>query len=227
MWVLRLLLTLNCRSHIWHWYYGFMCRIIWALKFIIKLTLALGIPWILSTCVIIWALMLILKLNFRSHILHWNFGFKWILSTCLIMWSCSQIWHWNYGFKRHLFMCVTKWALRLLLTLNLRSQIWHWNGRAPVCILSWLSKSLRRAKAFPQKAQECLFCASCWSWVFNNENSWKPEKWNIRIYPECEGRIEKSALRIAVWHHEACRVMTNGDPEGSRGTDFSILPSHE
>ena len=25
--------------------------------------------------------------------------------------------------------------------------------------------------------------------------------------------IEKSVPRIAVWHHEACRVMTNGDPE--------------
>ena len=38
--------------------------------------------------------------------------------------------------------------------------------------------------------------------------------WNIRIYHECEGRIEKSVRRIAVWHHEACRVMTNGYPKG-------------
>ena len=37
---------------------------------------------------------------------------------------------------------------------------------------------------------------------------------NIRIYHECEGRIEQSVPRIAVWHHEACRVMTNDDPEG-------------
>ena len=29
-----------------------------------------------------------------------------------------------------------------------------------------------------------------------------------------EGRIEKSVPRIAVWHHEACRVMTNGDSKG-------------
>ena len=36
----------------------------------------------------------------------------------------------------------------------------------------------------------------------------------IRINHECEGRREKSVPRIAVWHHEACRVMTNGDPEG-------------
>ena len=35
----------------------------------------------------------------------------------------------------------------------------------------------------------------------------------IRIYHKCEGRIEKSVPRIAVWHHEACRVMTNSDPE--------------
>ena len=26
--------------------------------------------------------------------------------------------------------------------------------------------------------------------------------------------IEKSVPRITVWHHEACRVMTNGDREG-------------
>ena len=37
---------------------------------------------------------------------------------------------------------------------------------------------------------------------------------NIRIYHECEGRIEKSVPRVTVWHHEACRVMTNVDPEG-------------
>ena len=36
----------------------------------------------------------------------------------------------------------------------------------------------------------------------------------IRVYHECEGRIEKSFPRITVWHQEACRVMTNGDPEG-------------
>ena len=31
--------------------------------------------------------------------------------------------------------------------------------------------------------------------------------------PECEGVIEKFVLRIAVWHHEACRLMKNGDHE--------------
>ena len=36
----------------------------------------------------------------------------------------------------------------------------------------------------------------------------------IRIYHECEGKIEKSVPRIAVLHHEACRMMTNGDPDG-------------
>ena len=44
---------------------------------------------------------------------------------------------------------------------------------------------------------------------------------NIRIYHECEGRIEKSVPRIAVWHHEACRVMTNGD---SKGRNFPSYP---
>ena len=37
---------------------------------------------------------------------------------------------------------------------------------------------------------------------------------NIRIYHEYEDRIEKSVPRIAVWHHEACWVMTNGYLEG-------------
>ena len=37
---------------------------------------------------------------------------------------------------------------------------------------------------------------------------------NIRIHRDCENGIAKSVLRIAVWHHKACRVMTNGDPEG-------------
>ena len=44
--------------------------------------------------------------------------------------------------------------------------------------------------------------------------NWMFMIFNIGIYHECEGRVEKSVPRIAVWHHEACRVMTNGDPEG-------------
>ena len=36
----------------------------------------------------------------------------------------------------------------------------------------------------------------------------------IRIDPDCEGGIEKSFPVIIVWHHKACRVMTNGDHEG-------------
>ena len=43
----------------------------------------------------------------------------------------------------------------------------------------------------------------------------------IRIYHECEGRIGKSVPRITVWHHEACRVMTNGDPEGRLFLSYS------
>ena len=37
---------------------------------------------------------------------------------------------------------------------------------------------------------------------------------NISICHECEDGIEKSVPRITDWHHEACRVMTNGDHEG-------------
>ena len=36
----------------------------------------------------------------------------------------------------------------------------------------------------------------------------------IRILHEYEGGIEKSIQRITDWHHETCRVMTNGDHEG-------------
>ena len=36
---------------------------------------------------------------------------------------------------------------------------------------------------------------------------------NIRIYHECKGKIKKSIPRMAVWHHEACQVMTNDDLE--------------
>ena len=36
----------------------------------------------------------------------------------------------------------------------------------------------------------------------------------VRIYHESKGGIEKSVPRIMVWHREACRVMTNDDPEG-------------
>ena len=37
--------------------------------------------------------------------------------------------------------------------------------------------------------------------------------YNIRIHHECEGRIKQIVPRITVWHHEACRVMANDDPE--------------
>ena len=36
----------------------------------------------------------------------------------------------------------------------------------------------------------------------------------IRIHRECEGGRDKFIPRINVWCHEACQVMTNGDPEG-------------
>ena len=45
-------------------------------------------------------------------------------------------------------------------------------------------------------------------------------KCNLRIRHECEGGIGKSVPRITDWHHEACRVMTNGDCKGQ------ILLSH-
>ena len=42
----------------------------------------------------------------------------------------------------------------------------------------------------------------------------KYEEFYIRMYHKCVGGIEKSVARITIWHHEACQVITNGDPYG-------------
>ena len=34
------------------------------------------------------------------------------------------------------------------------------------------------------------------------------------IYNECDRWIEKSVTRITVWHHKACQVMIDVEPEG-------------
>ena len=49
----------------------------------------------------------------------------------------------------------------------------------------------------------------CW---YLSQSTFRIRDQRLRIYHECEK--EKSVPRIAVWHHEACRVMTNGDAEG-------------
>ena len=45
---------------------------------------------------------------------------------------------------------------------------------------------------------------------------------NIRTHHKCEGAIDKSIPRITDWHHEACRMMPNGDREGQ----ISLSPPH-
>ena len=63
----------------------------------------------------------------------------------------------------------------------------------------------------------CGCAGSSESWMLTNAISSTIScagPYNIRIYHECEGRIEKSVPRITFWHLEACRLMTNGDPEG-------------
>ena len=42
----------------------------------------------------------------------------------------------------------------------------------------------------------------------------------IRIHHECEGGIAKSIPRMTVWHHKACRMMTNGDYARDRFADM-------
>ena len=63
------------------------------------------------------------------------------------------------------------------------------------------------AAHIPKVRPLALLDLSAWAFIRGICNK------NIIIYHDCEGRIEKSVPRIAVWHHKACRVMTGGDPE--------------
>ena len=58
----------------------------------------------------------------------------------------------------------------------------------------------------------CIGYLSDCTHTLGDEN--RMRRYIIRIYHEYEGGIEKSVPRITVWHHEACRVMPNGDREG-------------
>ena len=49
---------------------------------------------------------------------------------------------------------------------------------------------------------------------FLKDESKEPAGETMRIYHEYDCRIDKSVPRITVWHHEVCRVTTNGDCEG-------------
>ena len=49
---------------------------------------------------------------------------------------------------------------------------------------------------------------------------------NIRIYQECEGRIDKSVLRITDWNQDACQEMTKGDCDGRIFLSYRV-PSHD
>ena len=41
-----------------------------------------------------------------------------------------------------------------------------------------------------------------------------PMVYTVKIHNECKGGIDNFGPRIAVWCHEACRVMTNSDHKG-------------
>ena len=57
-----------------------------------------------------------------------------------------------------------------------------------------------------------------------------------RTYHVCEGGIEKTVPRNSVWHHKACRVMTNGGHKGqifishphkNNGFFYHLLAHHQ
>ena len=59
-----------------------------------------------------------------------------------------------------------------------------------------------------------IYCLTNYSIKLKEARIWA---WILRLFRtvhKWEGRIEISVPRIAVWHHEACRVTTSGDPEG-------------
>ena len=74
-----------------------------------------------------------------------------------------------------------------------------------------------------QTLVEMSICLTCTQYLKSCEN--------LRLYHASEDMIEKSFPWIADWHHEACRVMANGDPEGRiflsyphTNDSFSCLP---
>ena len=110
--------------------------------------------------------------------------------------------------------------------------IFHWFA-ALILYADYFSASVWQPETKPSFTSQCNFECNCQQNSFvpvcdSNQNlyftpcyagcstvvSRSEQVCVIRIYHECEGRIEKSAPRIAVWHHEACRVMSNCDPEG-------------
>ena len=72
-----------------------------------------------------------------------------------------------------------------------------------------LNSSVMLGNCLQQRASADDFFRYIFSWRFKGLTSSI-----IRIHHECEGGIGESVTRITVWHHEACRVMTNVDPEG-------------
>ena len=47
---------------------------------------------------------------------------------------------------------------------------------------------------------------------------------DYKICHGCQGYIEKSVPRVIVWHQEACRVMSDCDPEGRVFFYLSFIP---
>ena len=78
-------------------------------------------------------------------------------------------------------------------------------------ILPWDRKSYLTHAILPRLSREDSV-----HWLYWNSLTWSSSDVIVmlRIYHECEGRIEKSVPRMTVWHHAASPGMTNADHEG-------------
>ena len=114
---------------------------------------------------------------------------------------------------------VVKWKMEFLPALYIHVCDNSWDFALMVYALIWSSNtnahniySFKKPKVWSEPSYAFKLC------VWEQWRLWhdcvNAKCLLIRIFHECEGRIKKSDPRIAVWHHEACRVMTNGDPMG-------------
>ena len=125
------------------------------------------------------------------------------------MWISSCVRHsWLYPRNNQsLSSCVRHSWLNPRNNQSLRSCVRH-SLRNPRNNQSLIS-CVRHSWLNPRNNQSLISCVRH-SWLNPRNNQLLSG--NIRIYEECEGRIEKSVPRIAIWHHEAICIINFTKP---------------